>query len=316
MINLIKPISSLTQNLIKNISKVHRIDEDLIVLVFNGYSGSNLSPIIEQIKNGELSKYKIKVLKEETTKKSSNFEKIKFMWKKFSLLSKAKLVITTHGPMKIKKKTVNLELWHGFPLKGINLMDGNVRVKNNLNSIDFSISLSQTYSTLLNSCLGIDGDKYKITGYPRNDYLIKSNGRKVLSKILNYDLTNKKVILYMPTYRKTKNNRKEDGNKNYNNIFGYDYFEAEKFNSFLELNNFIFVFKLHPNEEELFKDTFDYKYENIKLITGSMLAEHNTDLYEIVNAANLLITDFSSIYLDYLLLDRPIIFYSSRFRII
>jgi len=38
------------------------------------------------------------------------------------------------------------------------------------------------------------------------------------------------------------------------------------------------------------------------------LLEEKIDLYEVINAADLLITDYSSVYFDYLLLDRPIIF--------
>lgn len=305
---LTKAINNLLEVLIRNICKLYIIDKNLIVLVFKGYSGSNLSPLMKLISNGKLEGYDVEIVREYIRTNTNRFEKLKMMWIKYKLLNKAKLIITTHGPMKVKRRTINLELWHGFPIKGMNLMDGNISKRKSFENIDYAISLSSTYSSLLNSCIGIDGEKYKITGYPRNDTLFKSDGRKLLSNIFGWNLSNKKIILFMPTYRKTHSTRSEDGKKNYSNFFGFDYFDVEDFNSFLESNDYIFVLKLHPNEEEIFKTSFNYEYENIKLLLGSTLSEYQTDLYEIVNAADVLITDFSSIYFDYLLLNRPIIF--------
>ena len=301
-------IGNLLKTIIINITKLYKIENNLIVLVFGGYSGSNLNPIIQEIDNGKLGEYRVKVIREEVYFNSSNIKKIKLMWNKFKSINKAKLVITTHGPMKSKKKTINLELWHGFPLKAMNLMDGNTPKKESLNKINYLISLSSTYSTILNSCFGIDGGKYRITGYPRNDYLFKSQGRKILSHLINKDLSNKRIIFFAPTFRKSKANRDDDGNKKNTNFFGFEKFDMGEFNSFLESNNIIFILKLHPNEEGLFENMFRVNYNNILLLLGSKLLEFKTDLYETINAADLLITDYSSIYFDYLLLNRPIIF--------
>jgi CDP-ribitol ribitolphosphotransferase len=46
----------------------------------------------------------------------------------------------------------------------------------------------------------------------------------------------------------------------------------------------------------------------IYLLTDSMLNQNRVDLYEILGACDLLITDYSSVYFDFLLLNRPIIF--------
>ncbi len=50
------------------------------------------------------------------------------------------------------------------------------------------------------------------------------------------------------------------------------------------------------------------KTDNLHILEDNYLRDKRLDLYEVVNAADLLITDYSSIYFDYLLLDRPIIF--------
>lgn len=72
-------------------------------------------------------------------------------------------------------------------------------------------------------------------------------------------------------------------------------------------NNIILLLKLHPAEEHVVINNLKNS-ENIKIITNYMLYEKQIDLYEILNGCDILITDYSSIYFDYLLLDRPIIF--------
>ncbi len=46
----------------------------------------------------------------------------------------------------------------------------------------------------------------------------------------------------------------------------------------------------------------------ISTLTDSQLFEHGLDFYEVLSAADVLITDYSSVFFDFLLLDRPIIF--------
>lgn len=111
----------------------------------------------------------------------------------------------------------------------------------------------------------------------------------------------------MPTFRSTAYGR-NDGKQIWGyNIFGMKQFNDAKFDKFLEENNIILILKIHPNEEfKIIKKLNNTK--NIMLLRGDMLEKNEIDLYEILNAADLLITDYSSVYFDYLLLDRPIIF--------
>lgn len=301
-------LKKLIDKTVQTLTRIYRIEPDLIVIFMRSYSGSNVLPLIEAAREDKLAPYRFQVYMLEKGSELSSLHRLKLMWKRYKLINQAKLVITTHGPMKVKKDTLNLELWHGFPLKGINLMDRGERKKTIKSRIDYTVSLSQTYSTLLNACFGNDVNTYKVTGYPRNDYLFNSQGRVMLQKVLDLDLSDKKILLFTPTYRRRGKAGNLEGGKNYENFFGFDSFNIEAFNSFLKKNNLFFVLKLHPNEERFFKDTFTSDYSNICLLLDTTLAEYTTDLYEIVNAADMLITDYSSIYFDYLLLERPIVF--------
>jgi CDP-glycerol glycerophosphotransferase (TagB/SpsB family) len=50
------------------------------------------------------------------------------------------------------------------------------------------------------------------------------------------------------------------------------------------------------------------KSDRIFFIDESLLASHKFDLYELLSSADVLITDYSSVYFDFLLLDKPIVF--------
>ena len=117
----------------------------------------------------------------------------------------SKAVILTY-PSAIDPSQINIQLWHGFPLKGMSYMSksGDPGVEqNHLNwsKLDVIASYSQFYTTLMNACYGVSWRKYVVTGMPRNDFLFKADGRKILASILKQDFRGKKILFYMPTFR-------------------------------------------------------------------------------------------------------------------
>ncbi|MHA1526872.1 MAG: CDP-glycerol glycerophosphotransferase family protein, partial [Promethearchaeota archaeon] len=129
------------------------------------------------------------------------------------------------------------------------------------------------------------------TGYPRNDILF-SNDSNLIKKIKkNYNIPDKikRIILYAPTYREVVSTKKP--------------FEKE---DLIELNNLckdtetIFLIKAHINEELINFTDFEY----------IQLASKNTDIQELLLISDILITDYSSVTCDFLLLKRPILLYT------
>ncbi|NUU99626.1 hypothetical protein XO12_05775 [Marinitoga sp. 1154] len=295
-------------NFIYSFSKT---EEKLITLYYKSYSGSNTLSLYKFIPENFKKKYIISLYKERKTSlksliKNKQYDQLNKFLRKYKKIFESKMLITTHGPIIKKKKLINIELWHGFPLKSIGLMDKNEknikRIKKIWKKTDYMLSYSQLYNVLMVACEGIDINKFVITGMPRNDFLFKSDGKKNLSKI--FEVGNKKVVFFMPTFR--KGYKGEEGNKNFNNVFGFEKFNEKEFLKFLKLNNILFIAKLHPNEENKVK--ININEDNFKLLKDSDLEKNDLDLYELINGVDLLITDYSSIYFDYLLLDRPIIF--------
>lgn len=64
--------------------------------------------------------------------------------------------------------------------------------------------------------------------------------------------------------------------------------------------------KLHPYQAEL--PVFQRHYDNILVLRNKDLETENLQLYQVIPYSDALITDYSSIATDYLLLDKPIIF--------
>lgn len=228
----------------------------------------------------------------------------------------SKMIITTHSYRNyIFKDKYHIKLWHGFPLKGIGSMSKNKEqdvktIHECWNKIDKITSYSQLYTTLMNACFGGRISQYTITGMPRNDFLFNSNGRQILSRLLDINLNNKKLAFYMPTFRISKYTKEVNGTTR-ENIFGFRDFNIKKFDEFLSSQDIKLIIKLHPYEEAyVLKNLSEWvrKTNNIVLLKNDLFTKNRIDLYEVLNAADMLITDYSSVYFDFLLLDKPIIF--------
>jgi len=170
---------------------------------------------------------------------------------------------------------------------------------------DFIMSYSETYTTFFNACMVTDPKKYIVSGAPRNDLLYLSDGKLNMKKIYGNKIDNHKIIFFMPTFRENyADNFNEIGK-----IFGFNEFSLERLNKFLEDNKCKLILKPHPHSEELVLSYFDESHiSNILILRNKDLVENSLDLYELLNATNMLITDYSSVFYDYLLLNKPMIF--------
>lgn len=224
--------------------------------------------------------------------------------------------ITTHGEYPTLNDKINIELWHGFPLKGMANMDpgeqtSSEAISRHWSHIDLIASYSPLYNTLYNACMGNRINHYRITGMPRNDMLFKQNSEIKLRQFFQNKIPqDHKIIFFMPTFRKAPYSLdRVEGHKNWANMFGYDEFDYETFGSFLSANKLTFVVKLHPYEEKRVKEYVDkLESKGIYLLTNGMLEANDSDLYEVLGSSHLLITDYSSVFFDYLLIDKPIVF--------
>lgn len=218
----------------------------------------------------------------------------------------SKMIIKTHETSYVRDK-INVQLWHGFPLKGLSYMNkvkrNDLEKRHQIWNKSIIFSYSEMYNVLMGACYGIIREKFHVVGMPRNDILITANGKQNLKKVKNIE-EDKRVIFYLPTYRKSNygviNGQPKDA-------YLFDIGNVDELDSYLDETNSVLMVKLHPLEEVSYRSIL-MKYNNIVLLEEADLLKNEIDLYEILNSADMLITDYSSVYFDYLLLDRPIIF--------
>lgn len=211
------------------------------------------------------------------------------------------------------KFTHNIDVGHGSViLKNCGNMDK--KYKNfaftpaEYEQID-KVCVTSNMNMLIQSAFSaIPEDKYEITGNPRTDTLVLSDGKKNLEKLLGQDLDDKKIIFNMPTFHIHENSGAINGEK-FSDAIKIKNFDYDKFDEFLRENNIICISKVHHAEERIITTkTKTRKLENLLFISNDDLDKAGLDLYEILNCADLLITDYSSIYGDFLFMNKPIVF--------
>ncbi|MDD5596355.1 MAG: CDP-glycerol glycerophosphotransferase family protein [Victivallaceae bacterium] len=279
-----------------------------ILFIYESFSGSNSRALWKFADDAARAKYEMCLYKDSCDEGKG----LAHFVSKHRLIASAQLIITTHASYKPSRKHIHLQLWHGGSNKKIGVMEtagkkGRFVPPKAWLKVDYIMSYSETCTTFLNACMPTNPNKYIITGAPRNDFLFSADGRANLRKIFGDKVSDGKLIFFLPTFRDYCGQKQ--GDRNYDNLFGFKDFAAEEFYDFLKKNNCQLIFKPHPHEEALILEYLGgHSLDNVLIIRNDDLVANDFDFYELLNAADLLITDYSSTYYDYLLLERPIIF--------
>ena len=146
-------------------------------------------------------------------------------------------------------------------------------------------------------------------GYPRIDYFFSdlSSVKEAVEQAYHFsDFSS--VILWMPTFRKS--NARELSEEYLTNETGLPLFhtrqDLEEFQTFLNEHRILFILKLHHLQADL--PIFQSKFSNLLIVKDDSLFEKDIQLYQFIALTDALVTDYSSISVDYMLLDRPIIY--------
>jgi len=187
----------------------------------------------------------------------------------------------------LSQKQKRVQMWHGIPLKRLN--------KLTTVSYDYLISTSDFVNETSLSKV-INAKEYKDFGYPRNDLFLKEShdeydllfcDRAIYEFAKNHYGSEHKILLYMPTHRESSKASKIP-------------LDFEKLSAHLKSINATMIIKLHHFAHTQFKER---NYSNI------LFHASHGDVYPLLRYTDTLITDYSSVYFDFLLLNRPIIFF-------
>lgn len=240
------------------------------------------------------------------SEKSGLKEQFGYMLRLIPKFLNAKFLISSHPttdffPLGWSRRKTLINVWHGVPLKSLFYADPGdnesnlkkIRKMVNRTSI-FTVS-SKLESALIAECMLMDPRKIRVTGHPRNDALINQNdvpGKKKIHQILKDIPQDVKIILYAPTFRRGDETR----------FFPFPDFDQDDLNQFLKDNNSIILIRGHVyNQLDESTDIFTDRIIDFGFNVCN-------DVNSILGEVDVLITDYSSIYIDYLILNRPCIF--------
>lgn len=169
-------------------------------------------------------------------------------------------------------------------------------------------------------------DQFLPSGFPRNDVLfdVPDETREHWDRYIGnaqYDT----VILYAPTRR--RQNHYETQNTD---LFPFSDFSIGNLHSLLHEENALLLIRFHPDDARQIVDA-DIKYstrhdhDSLSAFIGELCsnpyvrtasADHFTDTNELLQFADVLITDYSTVYHTFLLLDRPILFFPYDYEVV
>lgn len=236
----------------------------------------------------DICKYKnilpdVKLVKHRTVRNLWHFCRSKYIFRTHSLWGNKYVV----GKQKM------CVAWHGMPLKKLVQPDGKtVKI-----SCDILTSTAPFFDEELVSSMGLDISVCKHVGLPRNDELFNS-GNELSARYPGF----KKRIIWMPTFRNA--NGFENGVDSESGIPCVTRVQLSHLNEVLSSLNYLLILKLHPWCSEKIDGI---KFSNIVNLKDSDIAGE-CSLYRLIGQTDALITDYSSIYIDYLLTDKPICF--------
>ena len=237
------------------------------------------------------------------------------------LTLRARVAVVTHGFGDVNRYglrgTVVVQLWHGIPLKliqldsaattriSVPLLSAPVRgllrrfYRSGYRAIALMPAASELAASRLRTAFALPADRVVVTGDPRDDVLSLGDpleraqtARAALVTALEAELGDSRVLLYAPTWRDGEADPAVPSAAEWSRI-----------DAWLHETGAVLIVRPHPN------GVGDYAAG----IAGSgrihlLSSTHQSDLTPLLPAVHLLITDYSSVAFDYSLTGGPILF--------
>ena len=207
---------------------------------------------------------------------------------------------------------VKINLWHGVGNKCINYDNKHDKVRHPKNGWErikyfprrlsdekpshYILTTSPVMSEIFARAFQVPESHVIEAGYPRNDILFEECGLQnlyqkeeqiLIQHIEEWKIQGKTILGYLPTFRPSE-------------AKFFEVCNLVEFNSYLKANNMVLVCKLHP--KSACKGAFDkIEYSHIYNVPAEV------DVNCFLGKLDLLIADYSSVYSDYMLLDRPVV---------
>ncbi|MFT3952376.1 MAG: CDP-glycerol glycerophosphotransferase family protein [Oscillospiraceae bacterium] len=216
----------------------------------------------------------------------------------FFYFFRAKICCYCFGKFPVKPSAAQtvVNFTHGMPIKTL----GNTQ-RGNENAdycfFTYVLATSEFYRGIIKRCFGCAAEQVAVCGMPRTDALLSPASepeRDALFRALGTAAA--RLIVWLPTFRQTDEPE----------VFPLCRAELEALNGICKAADMLLLIKPHPlsvSEPALFAGL-----SHISMKPQAALDAAQMSLYRLIKYSAALITDYSSVYLDYLLLDRPVAF--------
>ncbi|EMX8767317.1 CDP-glycerol glycerophosphotransferase family protein [Escherichia coli] len=206
-----------------------------------------------------------------------------------------------------RRQRIVYHLGHGVPLKNIGMAENQISLVKRINRYIklrmfshvtcYSLFFKDVLYRAFNKNDAID---YLFLGQPRNDTILAESGEckidltiSSLGSFSEKEFFQSKKILYCPTWRNYAKTR----------FFPFTDFDPIELNRFLEQKNIIIFTREHP----YYKFEKPRGIENIKRIVP-LNADVLPDVTPYLSCFDLMITDYSSIFIDFMITEKPVAF--------
>ncbi|MGZ2368984.1 CDP-glycerol glycerophosphotransferase family protein [Ancylomarina sp. YFZ004] len=202
----------------------------------------------------------------------------------FYLHEKCKYVIYLGHGTPMKKMGLQTDVWQKYgkryQMQKYSYMAGCSPLEQELHKAGFNMDINDVW----------------VCGLPRNDYLLSASKDEELTD--KHPYLNQKVILYAPTWREETQSAE---------FFPFQDFDSEQLDTFLEKEQAYILLRGHKEDIKRADELSRFDVSKMKRV---IKADQDLfpDVYELLPYVDVLLTDYSSIWIDYLLLDRPIIY--------
>lgn len=264
-------------------------------------SDSTKSVFEEMLRRGLNEKYKliwwINDADSSDFKKIKNVKYIKYngLLNKFTFLfyrERAKCIVECNRFLvSTRKGQVSIYIAHGTPLKSTR------SYYNVPHEIDYLVVAGDVAAEISAYEYNYPINRIYSLGLPRNDELLS---KKIDINSLfasNYS----KIVVWYPTYRQHKSSKSNYNGKSLPIIHDVDI--AKQIDIVAKKLNMLIVLKPHFAQDV--KYVKDLGLENIKFINDEFFMQNDITSYEFVGNCDAMITDYSSIYFDYSLCNKP-----------
>lgn len=265
----------------------------------------NINAVLEEFLKHERSKgYKVILdFKDFNEYQGDNIKYVKHMslksiWSYF----RSSYVIYDNGiyGSRSNPKQVTVNTWHGMGLKKIGYYA--TPEEKPEPTATHILAYSEFFRKTMSYAFGVPEDKVIIAGDPRSDYMF---GKVCDLHLLGIDKkAYDNVIIWMPTYRSSSVAESGDDGALYE--FGIPLINSSNIyalNDYLNKINILLVIKYHSLQDIMLPED---KLTNINFLTSEDIKETKEALYSFLPQFDALITDYSSIALNFLLLNKPI----------